>query len=104
MKKLKIQAKTLGSRIISNNQVLEIVSIKSDISLISLLKDQFIIQNLVISSKSIEVEKDIIEIKYQPKYANFCKNFILKNNLNNRNQKFSKYVNSFIELNDSGIL
>ena len=46
-----------------------------------------------ISSKSIEVEKDIIEIKYQPKYANFCKNFILKNNLNNRNQKFSKYVN-----------
>ena len=27
-----------------------------------------------ISSKSIEVEKDIIEIKYQPKYANFCKN------------------------------
>ncbi len=57
-----------------------------------------------ISSKSIEVEKDIIEIKYQPKYANFCKNFILKNNLNNRNQKFSKYVNSFIELNDSGIL
>ena len=57
-----------------------------------------------ISSKTIEVEKDIIEIKYQPKYANFCQNFILKNNLNNRNQKFSKYVNSFIELNDSGIL
>jgi hypothetical protein len=54
--KLKIQAKTLGSRIISNNQVLEIESIKSDISLISLLKDQFIIQKLVISTKSIEIK------------------------------------------------
>ena len=54
--KLKIQAKTLGSRIISNNQVLEIESIKSDISLISLLKDKFIIQKLVISTKSIEIK------------------------------------------------
>ena len=34
----------------------------------------------------------------------FCNNFVLKNNLKNRNQKYSKYVNSFIELNDSGIL
>ncbi len=54
--KLKIHAKTLGSRIISNNQVLEIESIKSDISLISLLKDQFIIQNLLISTKLIEIK------------------------------------------------
>ena len=37
--KLKIKAKTLGSKIISNNQFLEIESIKFDISLISLLKD-----------------------------------------------------------------
>ena len=54
--KFKIQAKTLGSKIISNNQFLEIESIKFDISLISLLKDQFIIQKLVISTKSIEIK------------------------------------------------
>ena len=57
-----------------------------------------------IELKPIELEKNIIEIKYHPKHSKFCNNFILKNNLKNRNQKYSKYVNSFIELNDSGIL
>ena len=57
-----------------------------------------------IDLKPIEIEKHIIEIKYQPKHFKFCNNFVLKNNLNNRNQKYSKYVNSFIELNDSGLL
>ncbi len=57
-----------------------------------------------IELKPIEIEKQIVEIKYHPKYSMFCNNFVLKNNLKNRNQKYSKYVNSFIELNDSGIL
>ena len=57
-----------------------------------------------IKLKPIEIEKYIVEIKYHPKYSMFCNNFVLKNNLRNRNQKYSKYVNSFIELNDSGIL
>ena len=57
-----------------------------------------------IELKPIKIEKHIVEIKYQPKHSMFCNNFVLKNKLNNRNQKYSKYVNSFIELNDSGIL
>ena len=57
-----------------------------------------------IDLKPIEIEKHIIEIKYHPKHTGFCNNFVLKNNLKNRNQKYSKYVNSFIELNDSGLL
>ena len=57
-----------------------------------------------IELKPIEIEKQIVEIKYHPKYSMFCNNFVLKNNLKNRNQKYSKYVNSFIELNDSGLL
>ena len=57
-----------------------------------------------IELKPIKIEKHILEIKYHPKYSIFCNNFVLKNKLNNRNQKYSKYVNSFIELNDSGIL
>ena len=72
--KFKIQAKTLGSKIISNNQFLEIESIKFDISLISLLKDQFIIQNLVISTKSIEI-KNLVSFSKKfynnPKFFNF---------------------------------
>ncbi len=57
-----------------------------------------------IELKPIDIDKHIVEIKYQPKHSMFCNNFVLKNKLNNRNQKYSKYVNSFIELNDSGIL
>ena len=57
-----------------------------------------------IELKPIKIEKHIVEIKYHPKNSMFCNNFVLKNKLNNRNQKYSKYVNSFIELNDSGIL
>ena len=74
--KLKIQAKTLGSKIISNNQFLEIESIKFDISLISLLKDQFIIQNLMISTKSIEIKNLILFSKNfynSPKFSIFEK-------------------------------
>ena len=76
--KLKIQAKTLGSIITSNNQVLEIESIKSDISLISLLKGQFIVQNLVVSTKSIEI-KNLISFSKNfynsPKFIIFEKLF-----------------------------
>ena len=57
-----------------------------------------------IELKPLDIDKHIVEIKYQPKHSMFCNNFVLKNKLNNRNQKYSKYVNSFIELNDSGIL
>ena len=57
-----------------------------------------------IELKPIDIDKHIVEIKYHPKNSMFCNNFLLKNKLNNRNQKYSKYVNSFIELNDSGIL
>ncbi len=56
---LKINAKTSGSKIINSNKELEIESIKSNISLISLFKNEFPIQNLDISTKSIN-GKDLI--------------------------------------------
>ena len=57
--KLKINIKTLGPKIISKNKELEIESIKSKISIISLFKSEFLIQNIDISTKSINV-KDLI--------------------------------------------
>ena len=55
-------------------------------------------------SKFFEIDKTILELKYDVNHASYVNEFIKNNNLNNRNQKFSKYVNSFIELNDSGLL
>ena len=55
-------------------------------------------------SKFIELDKTILELKYDVNNASYVNEFIKNNNLNNRNQKFSKYVNSFIELNDSAFI
>jgi len=52
----------------------------------------------------IDLNKIIIELKYNTNQAAYVNNFIFKNNLDNRNQKFSKYVNSFTELNTSGLI
>ena len=52
----------------------------------------------------IKIDKTIVELKYDIKNSNFVNLFIKNNFLNNRNQKFSKYVNSFLELNNNAIL
>ena len=54
--KFKVSAKTLGSKIISRDKVLEIESIKSNISLFSILKDEFVVENLNLSTKSIVID------------------------------------------------
>ena len=54
-------------------------------------------------SNFIDIDKNIVEFKYHPKNSNFVNNFALYHDLKNRNQKFSKYVNSFIDLNESGL-
>ena len=52
----------------------------------------------------LQLDKTIVELKYDLKNSTFVNSFIKNHNLDNRNQKFSKYVNSFIELNDNAIL
>ena len=52
---LKIDVKILGSKIKSKNETLETESIKSKISIISFFKDEFVIRNLDISTKSIDI-------------------------------------------------
>ncbi len=46
----------------------------------------------------------ILELKYDVKYSNYVNDLIFKFGLNNRNRKFSKYVNSFIQLNNSAFI
>ena len=55
-------------------------------------------------SNFISFDKTIIELKYKIKDTKFINNFIYNHGLNNRNQKFSKYVNSFIESNNSAYI
>ena len=55
--KFKIYAKTVGPKIKSKDKVLEIENIKTQISLNFLIKDEFSLENLEISTKSIEIKK-----------------------------------------------
>ena len=54
--KLKLNIKTAGSKFINQNQIIEIESIQTQISLKSLIEDKSSIENMKISTKSIEVK------------------------------------------------
>ena len=53
--KMNLKAKTLGPKIILKDEYLELENIKTNISLKSLMSDEFSIQLLEISTKSIEI-------------------------------------------------
>ena len=67
-------------------------------------------QNITINKKYISnkvgifLDKNIIELKYDVKDSNYCNELILNSKLENRNKKYSKYVQSFIEMNESGLI
>ena len=76
-------SKTLGPKIRSNDQTLEIESIKTQISLKSIFKDSFPLKNLDISTKSIEIKKLISfirSIERDPKLL-ILENFIKKGHI-----------------------
>ena len=53
---LKLQAKTIGTNLINQSKKIEIENIKTQLSLKSLIEDKFLIENLEISSKSLEIK------------------------------------------------
>ena len=55
-------------------------------------------------NKFIENDKLIIELKYSVKNSSYVNNFVKNNFLDNRNQKYSKYVNSFIDMNENSLI
>ena len=54
--KFELNAKTIGTKLKSRDKVLEIEYIKTQIPLSSLFKEKFLIKNLEISSKLLEIE------------------------------------------------
>ncbi len=67
-------------------------------------------QNITVNKKyinnnfGISLDKNIIELKYDVTDSNYCNQLILNSRLDNRNKKYSKYVQSFVEMNDSGFI
>jgi len=52
----------------------------------------------------LQLNDVILEIKYNISDSDYVNQLILNYKLNNRNRKYSKYVNSFLILNESGLL
>jgi hypothetical protein len=79
---------TIGPRIVSDNDIIEIESIKTNIFLNSIFKEKLLIKNLQISTKTIELKKFISFIRNFNKSTellilqNFIKNGFLIANLN----------------------
>ncbi len=65
--KFGISVKTIGPRLINNNKTIEIESLKTKISLKALIDKQFSLENLEISTKSIELNNllSFIRLRYQ---------------------------------------
>ena len=53
--KLRLNVKTVGTKLKSQNRIIEIENIKSQISLRSLIDNQFSVENLEISTKSLKI-------------------------------------------------
>ncbi len=78
--KLKINIKTIGSKIINQNGTVEIESLKSQISIKSLIENKFSIESLEISSKSLEVRK---LISFLRSFRNSPELFLLEKTIKN---------------------
>ena len=55
------------------------------------------------NNRFFELDFDILELKYKIADHQYIKNKIKQANFNVRNQKFSKYVRSFLLLSDIGL-
>ena len=73
--KLRLNIKTIGSKLKNQNQSIEIENIKTQISLKSIINNKFSIQNLEISTKSLEIKNLISFIR---SFENSAELFILE--------------------------
>lgn len=55
-------------------------------------------------SQKLNLNETILEFKFSPFNESFFRNFYFKKNLNLRSKKFSKYIQSFNLLEDSGLI
>ena len=72
---LKLKVKTVGSKLKKQNKVIEIENIKSQISLKSIITNRFSIENVEVSTKSLEIKNLLSFIRT---YENSPELFILE--------------------------
>tara|TARA_B100000902_G_scaffold398293_1_gene464559 strand:+ start:3364 stop:5553 length:2190 start_codon:yes stop_codon:yes gene_type:complete len=82
-KRLKIEAKILDPKLIYNNDEIEIESIKSFVSIKSLIKKEFALNNLHIESKPTNLKKiiNLIKIAYKSPKIYILQNKIINGNI-----------------------
>ncbi len=78
--KLKINIKTVGSKIKNQDKIIELENLKTQISLNSLIRNKFSIENLQVSTKSLEVNNLISFIR---SFQNTPELFILEKTVKN---------------------
>ncbi|MBD1162813.1 hypothetical protein IDG48_04565 [Pelagibacterales bacterium SAG-MED12] len=78
--KLKINIKTIGSKLINQNGTVEIESLKTQISIKSLIENKFSIESLEISTKSLEVRN---LISFLRSFKNSPELFLLEKTIKN---------------------
>ena len=61
-------------------------------------------KSLCNNSNRIDLNDTVLEFKFSPIDENYFRELSLKRNLNIRTQKYSKYVRSFISLENSGLI
>tara|TARA_Y100000389_G_C17455180_1_gene517664 strand:- start:93 stop:743 length:651 start_codon:yes stop_codon:yes gene_type:complete len=54
--------------------------------------------------RRLELNETILELKFSPSNENFFRNLFIQNNFNLRSKKYSKYLQSFYILEDSGLI
>ena len=55
-------------------------------------------------NRKFELNDTILEFKFSPSNENFFRNLFFQKNLNLRSKKYSKYLQSFLLLEDSGLI
>jgi len=55
-------------------------------------------------SRRLELNETILELKFSPSNEKFFRNLFIQNNFNLRSKKYSKYLQSFYILEDSGLI
>ena len=77
--KLKLDIKTLGPKFKLNDKIIQLESIKSEISLVSFFQKKYSLENLDVSTKSLEIKNLISFIR---KFKNVPELFILEKIIN----------------------
>lgn len=64
----------------------------------------FVNRNVKKKQMGLFLDNNILEVKYNILDSNYCNSLLLNSKITNRNKKYSKYVQSFLNINESGLI